>query len=228
MPADPQDDTVFDPEVVSCTADEFRREMQYVRRFFDVISFADLANLDGTVRNPLIVTFDDGYKDNHDVVLPILRDLGLKATFFVTTGLIGTGKLPWWDEIAALVRQCEVARLCVEPWVREALAVDRPEKKQAAVAHLLRAAKGVPDGDRLRLMASLRDQGGSLRAGTADNVVMEAKRAGVRPLGVEGEQAAEWVLVDFGSVVVHVMLPATRDFYDLERLWEAPPAAPQE
>ena len=61
----------------------------------------------------------------------------------------------------------------------------------------------------------------------ADNVVMEAKRAGVRPLGVEGEQAAEWVLVDFGSVVVHVMLPATRDFYDLERLWEAPPAAPQ-
>lgn len=59
----------------------------------------------------------------------------------------------------------------------------------------------------------------------ADNVCMEAKKAGVRPLGVEGEQAAEWVLVDFGDVVVHVMLPATRDFYDLERLWQAPPAA---
>ena len=58
----------------------------------------------------------------------------------------------------------------------------------------------------------------------ADNVVTEAKKAGVRPLGVEGEQTAEWVLVDLGSVVVHVMLPATRDFYDLERLWEAPPA----
>ena len=58
----------------------------------------------------------------------------------------------------------------------------------------------------------------------ADNVVTEAKKAGVRPLGVEGEQSAEWVLVDLGSVVVHVMLPATRDFYDLERLWEAPPA----
>ena len=59
----------------------------------------------------------------------------------------------------------------------------------------------------------------------ADNVCMEAKKAGVRPLGVEGEQAAEWVLVDFGDVVVHVMLPATRDFYDLERLWSVPPAA---
>lgn len=53
----------------------------------------------------------------------------------------------------------------------------------------------------------------------ADNVCMEAKKEGVRPLGVEGENPGEWVLVDFGDVVVHVMLPAARDFYDLERLW---------
>ncbi len=53
----------------------------------------------------------------------------------------------------------------------------------------------------------------------ADNVCMEAKKQGLRALGVEGEDAGEWVLVDFGDVVVHVMLPATRDFYDLERLW---------
>ena len=53
----------------------------------------------------------------------------------------------------------------------------------------------------------------------ADNVVKEAKAAGVAILGVEGESKSDWVLVDLGDVVVHVMLPETRSFYDLERLW---------
>lgn len=59
----------------------------------------------------------------------------------------------------------------------------------------------------------------------ADNVVEKAKEAGFRPLGMEGERDAEWILIDLAGVIVHVMLPATRAFYDLERLWTPAPAA---
>ena len=57
----------------------------------------------------------------------------------------------------------------------------------------------------------------------ANNVAEEARKAGFRPLGVEGERDAEWILIDLGFVVVHVMLPAARKFYDLESLWRATP-----
>ena len=53
----------------------------------------------------------------------------------------------------------------------------------------------------------------------SDNVVVKAKQAGVKPLGVEGEQQGEWALVDLGDVVVHIMQPSIRDFYNLEKLW---------
>ena len=54
----------------------------------------------------------------------------------------------------------------------------------------------------------------------SDSVLMKCKELGERPLGVEGLDQGEWVLIDYGVVVVHVMLPDTREFYDLERLWD--------
>lgn len=53
-----------------------------------------------------------------------------------------------------------------------------------------------------------------------DNVLEKVKEQGVRPLGSEGLDTGEWALLDLGDIVVHVMLPTARQFYDLERLWQ--------
>ncbi len=54
----------------------------------------------------------------------------------------------------------------------------------------------------------------------ADKLVQAAKAAGVQPLGVEGEGEAQWVLVDLNDIIVHLMLPQARAFYNIEKLWE--------
>ena len=54
----------------------------------------------------------------------------------------------------------------------------------------------------------------------AETVAFQAKQAGETPLGTEGIKEGEWALIDLDSVVVHVMLPKVRDFYQIERLWK--------
>jgi ribosome-associated protein len=58
----------------------------------------------------------------------------------------------------------------------------------------------------------------------AHHVRDKLKEAGATIIGIEGEEAAEWVLVDCGDIVVHVMQPAVRSYYNLEELWDTSPA----
>ncbi len=99
--APPPKDYPFNERVFSATPEEFARELKYLRTHLDVISIAGM--LEG-LRDPsrlparaAVITFDDGYFDNHDYALPLLREAGLPACFFVCTGLIGTRQLPWQE-----------------------------------------------------------------------------------------------------------------------------------
>jgi ribosome-associated protein len=59
----------------------------------------------------------------------------------------------------------------------------------------------------------------------ADVVAEKSRQAGHRPLGIEGENGSEWVLLDLQDALVHVMLPRVREFYNLEKLWSLGPAS---
>lgn len=98
----------------------------------------------------------------------------------------------------------------------KAIAVAALEARKGSSITVLDVAAGSGFTDYMVIATGSSDR--QVRA-LADNVVAEAKAQGVRPLGVEGQREGEWVLVDLGDVVVHVMQPRMRDFYNLEKLW---------
>jgi peptidoglycan/xylan/chitin deacetylase (PgdA/CDA1 family) len=99
----------FDKDVIEATPDEFDEQVGMLKRRHTVVDGEELAALvekPGTLRGfPVAITFDDGYRDNYTNAFPILRSHGVRATFFLPTDLIGTRRLPWWDQVASAVRR---------------------------------------------------------------------------------------------------------------------------
>jgi peptidoglycan/xylan/chitin deacetylase (PgdA/CDA1 family) len=80
---------------LAVTESEFDAQLAFLKARCNVVRASEVVV--GPPRGAVAITFDDGYRDNHDVALPILQNHGLTATFFVTTDWIGTERLLWWD-----------------------------------------------------------------------------------------------------------------------------------
>ena len=90
-----------DPELLAVTPDNFRSQLRHLKENFPVVRFeADWARID---RPAVAITFDDGYADNALAALPIIEEVGLPATFFITTGTIGSSREFWWHELQDLI-----------------------------------------------------------------------------------------------------------------------------
>ena len=100
---------LLDQEVMEAEPDVFDRQIAFLSRSFDIIGMDDLtASLEGKSLppSPLLLTFDDGYLDNYQVALPILKKHGARATFFIATSYIDERRLFWWDRINYLIKSC--------------------------------------------------------------------------------------------------------------------------
>ena len=90
-----------DPEMLAVTPDNFRAQMRYLRETVPVVRFEDDWS---QIKKPAVaITFDDGYADNVLEALPILEEVRVPATFFVSTGNIGTHREFWWHELERLI-----------------------------------------------------------------------------------------------------------------------------
>ena len=146
--AHPDAAEMLDQGVVDVTPEQLERQLAFVRRWFQVVSLNDL--LDHTrgrkslPRNPVLVTFDDGYRDNHDVALPILLRYGVRATFFIATDYVERRRLFWWDRMAHVLMRSPRRRLGLEYPERIELPLHDVVARRASIRRVQRVVKDRP------------------------------------------------------------------------------------
>lgn len=129
----------------------FDGQMALLRKCFRVVSLDQLLEeLDAGGPKPgtVCVTFDDGYRDNHDHALPILKKHGIPATIYLATGLIGTGESSWYDKVLAVFRDTRAAALEYAPAGIPAAPLSAVRHRMAAAHRLLEWLKGFSPADR--------------------------------------------------------------------------------
>lgn len=132
----------FNDEIISATADAFRAQLKWLARYFQVINHHDLLSYQqGELhfnKPPCLITFDDGYADNQTVALPILQEMGMTATVFVTTGAIDQQELFWFDKVAYWINHIrpQMLRLDAGRFVMEVSTDNRKRVRQAIGRYL--------------------------------------------------------------------------------------------
>lgn len=150
LPA-PASDYPYDRAVIDCDPDAFATQMELVARECTPVTLDDVLGMlrgEPLPPNPVLVTFDDGYKDNREHAFPVLDRLGIPAVFFVATSYVGAGRLFWWDRVATLFGHSTVAVARLRYPTDVILRVRaEPEQSRQIVLRFIKTCRGL-DVDR--------------------------------------------------------------------------------
>jgi len=110
----------FSPNVFSCDEYVFEQHLKFYKSNFDVVTIEELnaliQNKKKLSNRYALITFDDGYMDNYKLAYPLLKKHLVPATFFIATDFIEKNIIPWWDEIAFLIQNCNQEILQLSNW----------------------------------------------------------------------------------------------------------------
>ena len=208
LPHQPEAGFPYDLELVSAWQEEFDWQMAYLARHYHVITCRELAGFMDEGRWPdkpcAMVTFDDGYLDNHDVALPILQRHGLPAVIFVTTGYMGGQATFWYDQLVHEVLHSKATHIHMQPG-KQPMALGRTESQRRELGtHLLRHLKRVSNEERLATLARWHVELGV--SGTPDPASLH------RPMDWHHVKALSDAGIEIGShTVTHPVLSRIQD-----------------
>jgi peptidoglycan/xylan/chitin deacetylase (PgdA/CDA1 family) len=166
----------------------FDRQMEHLAAAYHPLPLEELIerSRNGTVpKGAVAVTFDDGYADNFEHAFPILKRHGIPATVFLVTGCVGTGRVPWHDEVLLAFAATRRGEIRV-PGVPASLSLGTVEERRDAAFRALAALKPLPEAERLSSIAALRAELGGGSAGEESGLMLDwdrvrvMRRAGIR------------------------------------------------
>lgn len=148
----------FDEGVIGTTPDELASQIAVVGNYFNSVSLEDVMQfVDGAPlpENPVLVTFDDGYRDNREIALPILQRHGVKAVFFIATDYLTRRRIFWWDRISYILKTCAPGSIALAYPSPLVLDVNTHEQRTDARRVLLRVVKSTFGLDLERFLTEL-------------------------------------------------------------------------
>ncbi len=153
--------SALDRALWSATPDELDAQLQLLQRSVDLIGPGDIRDALSSRGRHVLLTFDDGYRDNFEQALPVLSARGAPAVFFLATGFLDQPRMPWWDEVAWMVRTSDRAGLPAGIVNGELPFHDAT--REEAVAALLARYKRLPGPETEAFLDRLADATGSGR-----------------------------------------------------------------
>jgi peptidoglycan/xylan/chitin deacetylase (PgdA/CDA1 family) len=122
----------FDHGLWSASQDAFDQQVRFLARDFDLVGIADLEHVTHQKSGRhVMITFDDGYRDNYEAAFPVLKSHGAKAAFFLATGFLDRPRVAWWDEIAWMVHHSDRPGLAANVWTIQPVEFDEPQRASA-------------------------------------------------------------------------------------------------
>ncbi|MFQ5646298.1 MAG: polysaccharide deacetylase family protein [bacterium] len=144
----------FDPSVIDADPEAFEKQVEFLKKHFTIITFSQLEDIaEKSLNRPaVIITFDDGYRDNYTHAFPILRRHGVPGVFFLSTGLIDNRDIFWWEKIHFFFLNTSKKSCAMEGG---ALSLTSERQRRESIREAISLLKRLPDEKRRREMASM-------------------------------------------------------------------------
>jgi peptidoglycan/xylan/chitin deacetylase (PgdA/CDA1 family) len=155
------EETLYDSQVFSATAESLEEQVRFLKLHLEIIGLEeaiDIAEKRTSLRHTrVLLTFDDGYRDNYDLAFPILRSHGVQGVFFLPTAFIGTESIPWWDKIANFIQQANIGTIRL-PGLPERTFDLSGSNRRPAIDAALALYKSLPASSGERFLDDLAEQ----------------------------------------------------------------------